>query len=287
MQIFGAVFVMAAALGIGGFVIARGRGRTLGVIGLVTGMLGAITLLVVLGFELAVLIALKSATDKEAAVAIAVALFNEPVFLIPLLVGLGGYSLALPILAFALWRSRMLPIIVPLLFVLPPLFSLVPLFAGVPYMVLSLLVLLPCVWTTVQLIRGEPVGPVRSRARRRPPRGRRPSAAPAPRATLIADHGVAGADGPPIEPCGCEGGPEPTFDRDAPRVRGSPRTGLSHSQSYEAGASDAGITLFDQEFSGGDGGIWNRAGSCQCRPSSRSAYSQGMRSCSRRRCPGR
>lgn len=153
MQIFGAVFVMAAALGIGGFVIARGRGKALGVIGLTIGMLGAITLLVVLGFELAVLIALKSATDKEAAVAIAVSLFNEPVFLLLLLAGLGGYSLALPILALALWRSRMLPIIVPLLFLLPPLFSLVPLFAGLPYIVLSLLVLLPCVWTTVQLLR--------------------------------------------------------------------------------------------------------------------------------------
>ena len=49
----------------------------------------------------------------------AVALFNEPAFLILLLVGLVGYSLTLPILAFALWRSRVVPIIVPLLFVLP------------------------------------------------------------------------------------------------------------------------------------------------------------------------
>ena len=55
VQICGAVFVMAAALGIGGFAIARGRGKTLGVIGLIIGMLGAITLLLVLGFELAVL----------------------------------------------------------------------------------------------------------------------------------------------------------------------------------------------------------------------------------------
>jgi hypothetical protein len=156
-QIFGAVFVMAAALGIGGFVITRGRGRTLGVIGLITGMVGAIALLLVLGFESAVLIALKSATDTDASVSLAVALFNEPVFLILLLVGLGGYSLALPILAFALWRSRVLPIIVPLLFLLPPLFSLVPLFAGVPYMILSLLVLLPCVWATIHLIRTAPM----------------------------------------------------------------------------------------------------------------------------------
>ncbi|MEV5070654.1 hypothetical protein MRBLMI12_002267 [Microbacterium sp. LMI12-1-1.1] len=164
LQIFGAVFVMAAALGIGGFVIARGRGRTLGVIGLIIGMLGAITLLLVLGFESAVLIALKSATDTDAAVATAVALFNGPVFLILLMAGLGGYSLALPILALALWRSGVLPIIVPLLFLLPPLFSLIPFSADVPYIVLSLLVLLPCVWATVQLIRPVPVARVRRRA---------------------------------------------------------------------------------------------------------------------------
>ncbi len=164
-QICGAVFVMAAALGIGGFVIARGRGRTLGVIGLITGMVGAIALLLVLGFESAVLVALKSATDTDAAVTLAETVFNAPVFMILLLVGLGGYSLALPILAFALWRSRVLPIIVPLLFVMPPLISLVPLFAGVPLMVLSLLILLPCVWTTVLLIRGVPVWPTMRLAR--------------------------------------------------------------------------------------------------------------------------
>ena len=163
VQTCGAVFVMAAALGIGGYVIARGRGRTLGLIGMLVGMLGAITLLLLLGYELAVLLSLKSDADVETRVAMAVAMFDQPVFLIFLLVGLGGYSLALPILAFALWRSRVLPIIVPLLFLLPPLFSLVPLFAGVPYIVLSLLVLLPCVWATVQLIRMAPVGPVRHR----------------------------------------------------------------------------------------------------------------------------
>lgn len=163
-QICGAVFMMAAALGIGGFLIPRRRGRTLGLVGLIIGMLGASTLLLVLGFELAVLIALKSPADADATVALAVALFNEPVFLILLLVGLAGYSLALPILALALWRRGVLPITVPLLFLLPPLFSLVPLFAGVPYVILCLLVLLPCVWATVGLIRAAPVVPVASPA---------------------------------------------------------------------------------------------------------------------------
>jgi hypothetical protein len=163
VQTCGAVFVIAAVLGIGGFVIARRRGQTLSVIGLIIGMAGAIALLLLLGYEAAVLIPLTSATDTEAAVAMAVAAFNEPLFLILLLVGLGGYSLALPILAFALWRSGVLPIIVPLLFLLPPLFSLIPLSAEVPYIVPSLLVLLPCVWATVQLIRPVPAAPVRRR----------------------------------------------------------------------------------------------------------------------------
>jgi hypothetical protein len=163
VQTCGAVFVMAAALGIGGFVIARRRGRTLGIIGLIVGMLGAITLLLLMGYESAVLLSLKSDADMDTRVAMAVAMFNEPAFLILLLAGLGGYSLALPILAFALWRSSVLPIIVPLLFLLPPLFSLVPVFAGVPYIVLSLLVLLPCVWTSVQLIRVGSVRPTRAR----------------------------------------------------------------------------------------------------------------------------
>ncbi|MCO5954575.1 hypothetical protein [Microbacterium yannicii] len=155
---------MLAALGIGGFVIAGRRGRALGFIGLIVGMLGSIALLLLMGYESATLLALTSDADVNTRVAMAVDLFNEPFFLILLLVGLGGYSLALPILAFALWRSRVIPIVVPLLFLLPPLFSLVPVFAGVPWIVLSLLVLLPCVWASVQLMRPVHARSVRRRA---------------------------------------------------------------------------------------------------------------------------
>lgn len=153
VQLCSVVFLMAAALGIGGFTIGRGRGRTLGAIGLLTGMVGGISLLVVMGFELAMLTVLTSATDTDAAVALVVTLSTGPAFTVPMLVGLVGFFLTLPILALALWRSRVVPIIVPLLFVLPPLISFVPL----PFdatVVSGLVMLVPCLWMTVQLILG-------------------------------------------------------------------------------------------------------------------------------------
>ena len=82
-------------------------------------MVGGISLLVVMGFELAMLTVLTSATDTEAAVSLVVALSTGPAFMIPILVGLVGFFLTLPLLALALWRSRVVPIVVPLLFALP------------------------------------------------------------------------------------------------------------------------------------------------------------------------
>ena len=162
VQLGSVVFLMAAAIGIGGFSISRGRGRTLGAIGLTTGMVGAISLLVVMGFELAMLTVLMSAADTEAAVALVETLSTGPVFFVPLLVGLVGFFLTLPLLALSLWRNRTVPIIVPLLFVLPPLIGFVPL--PVDGTVLSgVLLLVPCVWMTVQLIRRVPVTPIARR----------------------------------------------------------------------------------------------------------------------------
>ena len=78
-----------AALGIGGYTIARGRGRALGAIGLATGMVAAVALLVVMGFELAMLTILISSTDTDAAVAQMIGLRATPcIHGIPLLVGL-------------------------------------------------------------------------------------------------------------------------------------------------------------------------------------------------------
>jgi len=153
LQLLGSAFLMAAALGIGGCAIARGRGRTLGAIGLAVGMVAAVGLLVVMGFELAMLTILISATDTDSAVAQVIGLSTGPAFAIPLLVGLGGFSLTLPILGFALWRSRVVPIVVPLLFALPVLIGFVPL--PVDTTVLSgVLMMVPCLWMSVQLIRG-------------------------------------------------------------------------------------------------------------------------------------
>ena len=153
LQIFGSAILMAAALGIGGCTIARGRGRTLGVIGLITGMVTAVVLLVVLGYELAMQTVLISSTDTDAAVSQVVDLSASPMFGVPLLVGLLGFFLTLPLLALALWRSRIVPILVPLLFALPVLIGFVPL--PVDGTVLGgVLMLIPCLWMSVQLIRG-------------------------------------------------------------------------------------------------------------------------------------
>lgn len=152
-QLSASALLMAAALGIGGCTIVRGRGRTLGAIGLTTGMVAAVAILVVMGYELAMMTVLLSATDKGAAVAQVVSLSKAPAFAVPLLIGLVGFFVTLPLLAFALWRSRVVPIIVPLLFVLPVAIGFVPL--PVDTTVLGgVLMLLPCLWMSVQLLRG-------------------------------------------------------------------------------------------------------------------------------------
>jgi hypothetical protein len=153
LQIFGAAILMAAALGIGGCTIARARGRTLGAIGLITGMITAIVLLVVLGYELAMQTVLISATDTDAAVSQVVVLSASPMFGVPLLVGLLGFFLTLPLLALALWRSRIVPILVPLLFALPVLIGFVPLPVDTTVLA-GVLMLIPCLWMSVQLVRG-------------------------------------------------------------------------------------------------------------------------------------
>jgi hypothetical protein len=153
IQVGGSAFVLVAALAIGSLVIARRRGRTQGVIGLITGTVTAIALLVVMGFELAMLTILISTTDADAAVSLVVDLSTGPAFAIPLMVGLIGFSLTLPLLALALWRTGLVPIIVPLLFVLPLLIGIVPL----PFdaaIASGVLLLVPCLWMAVRLVLG-------------------------------------------------------------------------------------------------------------------------------------
>lgn len=57
--------------------------------------------------------------------------------------------MALPILALALLRSRVVHIVVPALFLLPVLIALVPLPATVANLVPPFGLLLPCLWITV------------------------------------------------------------------------------------------------------------------------------------------
>lgn len=165
-QLGGAVFLLVAALGTGGYTITRGRGRTLGAIGLIVGVISAMVLLVVLGFELAMLTVLLSSTDREAAIALNLTLSTGPGYIVILLAGLVGFFLTLPLLACALWRSRVVPIVVPLLFVLPIAIGFVPL----PFdttLTAGLLLLAPCVWMAVQLIRGTSAALLTSHLRHR------------------------------------------------------------------------------------------------------------------------
>ena len=155
-QVGGSIFLLVAALAIGSYVIARRRGRTIGAIGLVIGIVTAIALLLVLGFELATLTILISATDTDAAVALVLDLTTGPTFTIPITVGLVGFYLTLPLLALALWRTGLLPIIVSLLFVLPLLIGFIPLPFDVAIPT-GLLLLAPCLWMAVRLVFGPAV----------------------------------------------------------------------------------------------------------------------------------
>ena len=157
VQLCAPVFLMLASIGIGGFTIARGRGRTLGAIGLIVGMVSAISALVCLGIELGMFFFLTTATDADAAVAQALAWVSWPPFVISLWGALFGLILTLPILALALWRSRMVPIFVPLLFGLPLVIAFLP-YSNVSNTVSYVAMLVPCVWMAVQLIRGTPRG---------------------------------------------------------------------------------------------------------------------------------
>ncbi|MFE5672743.1 hypothetical protein ACFQ58_14170 [Agromyces sp. NPDC056523] len=155
-QVGGAIFLLVAALAIGSYVIARRRGQTLGAIGLIIGAVAAIAMLLVLGFELAMLPILISATDTDAAVALVVDLSAGPAFAIPLMIGLVGFYFTLPLLALALWRTGLVPIIVSLLFVLPLLIGIIPLPFDVAILT-GLLLLAPCLWMAVRLVVGPAV----------------------------------------------------------------------------------------------------------------------------------
>jgi hypothetical protein len=153
MQITGAVLLVPAVQGMAATVFRRRRGVILGLAGLLIGMVAALTLLLLLGLELGVAFVFSHGNDTEAQVALALAMGRWPVYGVLLSVGFAAFFVALPILAVALWRSRVVPIAVPLLFLLPILIGFLPLPPPADHLVPSFGVLLPCVWITVQLLR--------------------------------------------------------------------------------------------------------------------------------------
>ena len=153
MQITGAVLLVPAVLGIAGMVQHRRRGLVLGVIGLVIGMVAAFALLLALGFELGMAFVLTNEADKEVAIALGLAMGRWSVFGTLLGIGLGGFFLALPVLALGLWRSRVIPLVVPALFLLPLLVAVVPMPPMAATLVPSLALMVPCGWIAVQVLR--------------------------------------------------------------------------------------------------------------------------------------
>ena len=85
--------------------------------------------------------------------AVALAMSQWPVFTALLGIGFAGFFIALPILALGLWRSRVVPIVVPALFLLPVLIGFAPLPTPAANLVSSFGLLAPCLWITVQLLR--------------------------------------------------------------------------------------------------------------------------------------
>jgi hypothetical protein len=161
MQITGAVLLVPAVQGMAGAVFRRGRGVILGVVGLVIGMVASFALLLVLGNELGMAFIFSYGNDTEARVALAVAMGRWPVYGALLGVGFAAFLVALPILAVALWRGRVASIAVPLLFLLPIITGFVPLPPPADHLVPSFGLLLPCIWITVQLLRGpQPTTPI-------------------------------------------------------------------------------------------------------------------------------
>jgi hypothetical protein len=153
MQITGAVLLVPAVQGMAGTVFRRGRGVILGMVGLVIGMVAAFVLLLVLGAELGMAFVFSYGNDTEAKVALAVAMGRWPVYGALLTIGFVAFFATLSILAVALWRSRVVPIAVPLVFLLPIFIGFAPLPARASELLVLFGLLLPCVWITVQLLR--------------------------------------------------------------------------------------------------------------------------------------
>jgi hypothetical protein len=162
LQIAGAVFLIPAVQGVAAQVRGGRRGRAPALVSHLIGMVAAISLLLVLGIELGMAFIVSHSSDKEGAVALLVAMSKWDVYGVLLWIGLAGFFLALPALALALWRSGVVSIVVPILFLLPVLSPLLPLPGRAADLMPSFAMLLPCVWITVQLLRHQGPSPTNS-----------------------------------------------------------------------------------------------------------------------------
>jgi hypothetical protein len=150
-QISGAVLLLPATLGVLQLVRRRRRGVVLGSVGAVLGLAGTIALLLVLGVELAMAFLVEDGTDSAVQLALGIGEWDR--YLLLLSVGLVGPFLALPVLALALWRSRVVPLVVPLLFLAPAAVAFVPLPDQAANLVPMILMLVPSVWVGMRLVR--------------------------------------------------------------------------------------------------------------------------------------
>ena len=151
VQAAGGVLLLPAALGVLALVRRRRRGVVLGSVGAALGVSGAIALLLLLGIELAMGFLVED--GSPAAVDASLAIGEWTVFGALLVVGLAAPFLALPVLAWALWRSRVVPVVVPLLFLVPLALGFVPLPDAVANVLPTVAMLVPAVWMGARLVR--------------------------------------------------------------------------------------------------------------------------------------
>jgi hypothetical protein len=154
VQASGAVFLLPAVLGVLQLVRRRRRGVVLGSVGAALGLAGMIALLLVLGIELAMAFLVED--GRRPAVELALALSDWEVNAILLVVGLAAPFLALPVLALALRRSRVVPLVVPVLFLAPLAAGFVPMPGVAANLVPIVLMVVPAVWMAVRLVRLPP-----------------------------------------------------------------------------------------------------------------------------------
>jgi hypothetical protein len=162
IQLIGAVLWMPAVSGVMRLLRERGRGTVLGYLGGALGLVASLALLVAIGVELAQVYVLVNGGDKAAMVQLALALNTWSVFGMFLMTGLLGFFLSLLLLALALLRAKVLPWQVLGLALAPVVLAFLPMPDAVANLVSPALMVVPCVWISVQLAKGPAPRPSRA-----------------------------------------------------------------------------------------------------------------------------